>query len=41
MEFTDQNDPMSLKLNAQRMLIDKLSEVAGKLAVETTPENSH
>ena len=23
------------------MLIDKLSEVAGKLAIETTPENSH
>ena len=23
------------------MLIDKLSEGAGKLAIETTPENSH
>ena len=30
-----------MKLNAKRMLDDKLSEVAGKLAIETTPENCH
>jgi hypothetical protein len=30
-----------MKVNAKRMLDDKLSEVAGKLAIETTPENCH
>jgi hypothetical protein len=41
MEFTVGDNSASLKLGTQRMLIDKLSEVAGKLAIETTPENSH
>jgi hypothetical protein len=40
-EFTNSNDHLSLKLNSQRMIIDKLVEAAGKMAVETTPENSH
>jgi hypothetical protein len=30
-----------MKLNSKRMLDDKLSEIAGKLAIETTPENCH
>lgn len=37
----NKDDFLSKKLNTQRMLVDKLSEAAGKIAIETTPENCH